>query len=156
MNIEPVYLSADGLRRLNEELALLRSTKRQEIAARLEYAKSLGDLSENAEYQEAKEEQFANEQRIAELEELLRRAKIIEKPKTISAVKVGVTVVMQKDGEHAKRTYHLVSPEETSPDNNKISDQSPLGRSLLGKCKGDTVTVFTPRGPVKYTITDIR
>jgi transcription elongation factor GreA len=152
MNIEPVYLSEEGLRRLNEELALLRSTKRQEIAARLEYAKSLGDLSENAEYQEAKEEQFANEQRIAELEELLRRAKVIEKPKTASTVKVGV---MQKDGEPAKRTYHLVSPEETSPDNNKISDQSPLGRSLLGKRKGDTVTVFTPRGPVKYTITNI-
>lgn len=153
---EAVYLSEDGLRKLQEELELLRGEHRREIAGRLEYAKSLGDLSENAEYQEAKEEQFSNERRIMEIEDLLRRSRALPKsPKTRTNVAVGTTVLMVKEGEKDECQYHVVSSEEASPAERKISTLSPLGRAVLGKKKGETVTVFTPRGPMKYHILDI-
>ncbi|MBI2175546.1 MAG: transcription elongation factor GreA [Parcubacteria group bacterium] len=153
---EAVYLSEDGLRKLQEELGLLKSEHRREIAARLEYAKSLGDLSENAEYQEAKEEQFSNERRIAEIEDLLRRSRTLPRPGKIRTnVAVGATVLMAKEGGTEECWYHVVSSEEASPAEHKISMQSPLGQAVLGKKKGETVMVFTPRGPMKYRIIDI-
>lgn len=151
---ETIYLSENGFGRLKEELAQLKSQRRKEIAERLEYAKSLGDLSENAEYQEAKEEQFSNESRIAEVENMLRRALPI--PQSSGArIALGVTVILRKSDDTEVR-YKLVGSEEANPSQYKISDVSPIGRALLGKERGAIVTVFTPHGPVKYTIADIQ
>jgi transcription elongation factor GreA len=148
------YLSQQGFERLKKELTNLKSKRRKEIAERLEYAKSLGDLAENAEYQEAKEEQQALEARIAELEDILNRAVLISHPET-SAIDLGSTVKARKEGVLNEETYFIVGSEEADPSSNRISNESPLGRALLGKKKGDTVNVQTPRGEIKYHIVEI-
>lgn len=150
---DTIYLSKNGFERLKKELTELKSQRRKEIAERLEYAKSLGDLSENAEYQEAKEEQFTNESRIAEVENMLRRALPIPRSSG-TRIALGVTVTLRKSDDTEVR-YKLVGSEEANPSQSKISDVSPIGRAILGKERGAMVTVFTPRGPVKYTIADI-
>lgn len=155
-NVE--YLSKEGFEKLNEELKVLSNERRKKIAERLEYAKSLGDLSENAEYQQAKEDQTVNEMRIAELENILRRAEIIQKP-SAGIVEVGVKVVAEKSEAKASKgdvcEFLIVGPEEANPAANKISHESPIGRALLGKKKGERADVFTPKGAVYYKILDI-
>ena len=151
---DKIYLSEGGFQRLKGELQLLKSQRRKEIAERLEYAKSLGDLSENAEYLEAKEEQFANESRVAELENMLRRATLIPQSSGGSKVVLGSMVVMQKE-KGLKIQYKLVGSAEADPTQEKISDISPIGRAVIGKKRGEIITVFTPRCPIKYTIKDI-
>lgn len=148
------YLSQEGLGKLKQELHELKTKKRQEIAARLEHAKSLGDLSENAEYQETKEEQEMMEQRIAELEERVREAVVMQKPVKTDSVRVGSTVVVQSS--HGEDTYTILGSEEADPGRGKISNESPLGKAFLGKKAGDKVEVHTPAGAVVYTITEIK
>lgn len=155
-NVE--YLSKEGFERLKEELRILSNERRKKIAERLEYAKSLGDLSENAEYQQAKEDQSANEMRIVELENIFQRAKIIQKSSG-GVVEVGVRVVAEKREAKADKgrgcEFLIVGPEEADPAVNKISHESPIGRALLGKKKGEEANVFTPKGAVYYKILDI-
>ncbi len=148
------YLSEEGLEKLKQELHELKTKKRQEIAARLEHAKSLGDLSENAEYQETKEEQEMMEQRIAELEERVREAVVMQKPTKTDSGRVGSTVVVRSS--HGDETYTILGSEEADPGRGKISNESPLGKSFLGKKAADTVEVRTPAGVVMYSIIEIR
>lgn len=150
------YLSQEGFLRLKEELSHLKEKRRKEIAERLEYAKSLGDISENAEYQEAKEEQQLVEARIADLEDILGRAVLISHPLATSFVDIGSNVVAQKDGSHHEDSFFIVGREEADPSQNRISNESPLGRALIGKKRGDYVLVHTPKGEISYQILDIK
>lgn len=148
------YLSKEGLEKLKNELYDLKTKKRKEIASRLEHAKTLGDLSENAEYQEAKEEQSLVETQIAEHEETIRNAVVIAKASSTDVVSVGSTVrVGSSQGEE---TYTIVGSEEASPAEGKISNESPLGRSFLGRRVGDRVEVKTPGGVISYQIAEIK
>jgi len=147
------YISPEGLEKLRKELENLKTTKRREIAERLEVAKALGDLSENAEYQEAKEAQSLNEAQILELEETLRNIVVIRKPTNLSTVQVGATVDVESD--HGKEAFTIVGSEEADPAKGMISNESPLGRSFLGKKVDDSVEVKTPAGVVNYKIQKI-
>mgnify|MGYP001594036106 CR=1 FL=1 len=144
------YLSEEGLEKLKQELRDLKTKKRQEIALRLEHAKSLGDLSENAEYQETKEEQSFVEGEIAELEERIRNAVLIKKDSAADRVAIGSTVRVRS--ERGEETYMIVGFEESDPLRGKISNESPIGMALLGREKGDVVDVVAPAGKFKYEI----
>lgn len=146
------YISKEGLEKLKKELENSKTMKRLEIARRIEETKKLGDLSENAEYQEAREAQDLNERRIAELEEIIRQAIIIEAKKT-DYVAIGSTIEVESDNQ--KQTFIIVGSTESQPQFGKISNESPLGRSFLNKKVGEEVEVKTPRGLVKYKILSI-
>jgi len=147
------YLSPQGLEKLKKELEELKTVERREIASRLEAAKALGDLSENAEYQEAKEAQSLNESQVAELEEMLRNAVVIKKPTDLNIVQVGATIDVESN--MGRETYTIVGSEEADPLQDKISNESPLGKSFLGKKVGETMEIKTPGGVVKYKILKI-
>jgi len=148
------YLSKEKYKELGAELEELKTTRRKEIAEKLEYAKSLGDLSENAEYHEAREDQAATEKRILELEMLLKHAEVVEKHHS-DVVEVGSVVVVKKASGGDEKKYQIVGSEETDTANGKISHISPLGSALMGKKKGDTATFQSPAGKVEYTIIEI-
>lgn len=150
------YLSEDAFRQLKQELDFLVKKKRKDISGRLEAAISLGDLSENAEFKEAKEEQLNNETRIIELEDIISRAVIVsQSKKTSPLVELGCIVKLQRDGSEEICEYQVVGSTESDILNRKISNESPLGTSLLGKKKGETVEVATPRGKIRYAIINI-
>jgi len=150
----PEYISAEGLEKLKQDLHELKTAKRQEIAVRLEHAKSLGDLSENAEYQETKEEQALVEQQIAELEDKIRNAIVIKSERPTDVVTVGSTVVVNAG--HGPETYKIVGSEEAKPVEGKISNESPLGKAFLNRRIGNTVEVKTPGGTMEYKILEIK
>jgi transcription elongation factor GreA len=149
-------VTKDGLRKLKEELDELKTIRRQEVALRLKEAISYGDLSENSEYEEAKNEQAFVEGRILELEAKIKNAKIIsDKPDKTHGkeVVIGSTVSVMNKTEHGEaETYTIVGSTEADPLEHRISNESPIGRSFLGRKKGDTVTVSTPGGIFKYEI----
>ncbi|MFH0852477.1 MAG: transcription elongation factor GreA [bacterium] len=147
------YLSKEGLEQIKKELEELK-LKRQEIAQRLEDAKSLGDLSENTEYLQAKEAQSFNEGKILELEELLKNAVVISKNGGSSAVQIGGTIEVSSQGE--KYNFTIVGSEEAKPSDGKISNESPLGKAFLGRKVGEMVEVETPRGKATYKIISIK
>ncbi len=148
------YLSSEGFDELQKELEDLKTKRRQEIADRLEYAKSLGDLTENTEYQSAEDDQISNESRIAEIEDILSRAVLISKEHGAN-IQLGSVISIKKEGDDAVNKYSLVGAEEANPMDGKISNESPLGSSLIGKKKGDTIEVLTPNGKIIYTIIDV-
>lgn len=154
---DQTLLTKEGLKKLKDELEHLKTVRRQEVANRLKEAISYGDLSENSEYEEAKNEQAFLEGRILELEEMIKRAKIITEKKSDSRsgkiVDIGssVTVICTKVSDESQK-YTIVGSTEADPVEHKISNESPLGRSLLGKQKGDTVVVQAPAGDMKYEI----
>lgn len=152
MNSE--YLSKEGLEKLKNELESLKTKKRKEIADRLKYAKSLGDLSENAEYKEALEAMNLVEDRIEKLEDIIKRAVVIEKGSGTS-VQLGSAVKIKKETDGKICEYVLVGQEEADISLGKISNQSPLGCALVGRKKGEMVKVLTPNGEIKYTIENI-
>jgi transcription elongation factor GreA len=152
--MKPYYISEDGLTELKRELQGLITIKRREIAERIKEAKSLGDLSENAEYHEAKDAQAVNEGRIAEIEELLRRAVVIKKREGIERVWIGSTVECQTGAK--RRVFTIVGSQESDPDKGFISNESPLGRAFLGKKIGEEAEVETPGGKTRYKIIAIR
>ena len=136
-----------------KELENLKTVRRTEIAKNLEYARSLGDLSENAEYQEARELQAATEERIRKLEELVKRAKIVtDGKKQKDVVGFGSVVTIKKDGTTEAHHYTIVGSEEADMRDHKLSHVSPLGAALMGKKKGDVFTFETPNGKQTYTI----
>lgn len=150
---DKTYLSKEKYGELVEELNYLRRTRRAEIARQLEQAKEFGDLSENAEYHEAREEQTKVEARILDLEILLKNVEIV-KQRTGSTVGIGSKVIVARDGE--ERTYEIVGSEEADVKTNKISFQSPLGKAMMGKKKGDPFTFATPSGKeLSYKIKDV-
>ena len=149
------YLTIEKKQALEKELQELKSVRRKEIADALEYAKSLGDLSENAEYHQAREDQANCEDRISHLENIIKNAVIMDDKHTSGKVEVGNTVTVVKKGEKTEKVFVLVGSEEADSLNGKISNESPLGSAILGKAKGDSVTVNTPKGEVVYTIKSI-
>ncbi|MFA5131986.1 MAG: transcription elongation factor GreA [Candidatus Paceibacterota bacterium] len=147
------YLTLEKKTELENELNQLKTVRRKEIADALEYAKSLGDLSENAEYHQAREDQANCEDRINHVEQILKNAVIMEtNTAAVGVIHVGSTVTVLKKGDKAEKTFALVGSEEADSISGKISNESPLGSALLGKKKGDTITVTTPKGDVSYTI----
>jgi len=147
------YLSSEGIETLKKELQELKTKKRQEIAKRLQEAKDLGDLSENAEYFEAKEAQSLNEGRIAELEELLKNAVVIKTSSAEDVVVIGSTIETKSNSN--TEVFRIVGSAEAKPQEGKISNESPLGRAFLGKRAGDEIEIKTPGGAVKYKIIKI-
>lgn len=151
-------LSQEAYEEMKQELEYLKTVKRTEIAQALESARALGDLRENAEYQEAREAQAALEERIRTLEETLRAAEIVSTTPSFTGgvVQVGSCVVVQKEGTEEKRELCIVSPHEANIQEGKISYESPLGEALLGKREGEVVEVATPSGAVRYHICALR
>ncbi len=147
------YLTLQGLEKLKEDLKNLKEVKRKEIAERLEKCISFGDLTENAEYHETKEEQAFMEGRILELEEIIRNAVIIPNEKQKDWVEVGSTILVSSG--HQKEKFKIVGAEEANPLEGKISANSPLGKALLKKTKGEAVLVQTPEGNLEYKILKI-
>ena len=158
MNDETNYLSREKFDELTAELEHLKTVRRREIAEQLEYARSLGDLSENAEYEEARNLQAASEDRIRTIEGELARARIIEHNKggKSSAVSLGSVVTIQKQGEKEEHTYEIVGSAEANMQEHKISHLSPLGSALMEKKKGDVFAFDTPKGAQKYKIVNIK
>lgn len=147
------FLTAKGFDELTEELEELKTTKRLEVAENLRNAKALGDLSENSEYLEAREEQGRVERRILELEEMLKNATIIKAGKSKGVVDVGSTVEVLTGGKKVK--FSIVGTNEAKPEEGFISNQSPLGRELIGKKTGEAVVIEAPSGKVQYKIQKI-
>lgn len=153
--MEKEYLSQEKYEELERELEFLRRDKRKQVAERLENARSLGDLSENAEYHSARDEQAEVESRIEKLKDLLKRAEIIQHQKG-DVASVGSTVVLQKKGEKDKIEYTIVGSEESDLAAGKISYQSPLGEAILGKKKKEEFSFETPKGVVNYIVVDLK
>lgn len=149
------FLTKEKFDELQEELDFLKTTRRKEIAENLEYARSLGDISENAEYQEARELQAATEDRINKLETILKTAKIVDRKKNDS-VSLGSDVEIQKEGDKETRKYQIVGSEEANMQERKISHLSPLGEAMMNKKKSDTFTFATPNGKMNYKIVNIK
>lgn len=154
--MERIHLTQEGYEKLSQELDFLKQKKRREISASIEHARSLGDLKENAEYHAAKEAMSENERRINELEDKLSRVEIIDS-KNIDTSKayLGVKVKLRDLGSGEEIVYKLVSPEEASPLEDLISISSPVGKSLLGREKGEVFQVEAPAGILKYEIIEI-
>lgn len=148
------YLTKEGLDKLQAELKHLKTTRREEIRHRIEEAIKLGDLSENAEYHEAKDDQGLNEAKIRELEDVARNAVIIENDKDASGVVVvGSKIKVKFDGE--EKYFVIVGPSEANPSAGLISNESPIGRAFIGHKKGDTVEVEVPSGVIEYKIIEV-
>ncbi len=143
-------MTEERLRELKEELGNLKTTTRLEIAERLKRAKDLGDLSENAEYQEAKEEQARVEKRIGDLENILQNSMLIKKSVNSETVDIGSTAEVLVNGKPLK--FVIVGSNEARPEEGFISNESPLGRELIGRRVGDSIVVEAPKGKIEYKI----
>ena len=150
MNNKPTYISKDGLAKLRHELEEMVSLRRPEIAQRIHDAKEHGDLSENAEYEDAKNEQAFVEGRIQTLEVLIKNATIIDEHHTNDHVQIGSTVDV--DGPDGTESFTIVGSTEARPTEGRISNESPVGRALLGRRTGDRVAVRVPDGDISYRI----
>jgi transcription elongation factor GreA len=153
MTQQPIYLTPEGEKKLNAELAELTGPRREELAKRLRSAIQMGDLSENADYHKAKEDQGFLEGRIQEIEAILRMAIIVEKTNS-DVVTVGSQVTVQEDN-FSPETYSMVGAKEADPRNGKISNESPIGRALMDHRVGDIVVAETPGGQIKFKILKI-
>lgn len=156
MDEKETILTPEGLRKLEEELDFLKTVKRKEVAGRIKQAKEFGDLAENSEYEDAKNEQAFTEGRILTLEGMLRNARVIDNHEVRSdVVSIGSTLKLV-DEEGEELTFTIVGSPEADPAHDKISNESPVGRAVLGRRKGETVTVQAPAGTIKYTIKVIK
>jgi transcription elongation factor GreA len=152
---KPVFLTQEGRRKLEEELEYFVTVRRREVAERIHAAKEEGDIMENAEYDDAKNEQAFVEGRILTLEAMLKNAVIIEDDAPRDRVGLGTRVtVLERDGD-GPETYHIVGSAEVDPAAGRISNESPLGKALLGKRPGDEIEVQTPDGPLHFQIVNI-
>lgn len=149
-----VRLTKEGLENLQKELDFLKTTKRDEIAEKIEIARSYGDLSENAEYDEAKNDQAVVEARIAEIDNMLKNAVVIEDVDT-GKVRPGATVVVKNLKMNKDFTYKIVGSNEADPLHGLLSDESPVGSALMDKAPGEVVSVETPAGVIEYQIVEI-
>ena len=148
------YITEEKKKALEDELKDLKGPKRKEILENLAYAKSLGDLSENAEYHQAREEQGKLEERIARIEQILQSSQVVVGGGG-EMIEIGSKVVVLKDGETKERKYQIVGSEEADTAEGKISNRSPFGKALFGSKKGDSVSFKTPNGEVNYKIIDV-
>src|SRR5437868_2558152 len=155
--VKEVILTPEGYKKLQEEIEYLSNDKRREVADRIRIAREFGDIQENAEYDDAKNEQALLEHRIATLEDRLRNARVIEAGDvTTDVVSIG-SLVRIRDVD-AKKTfeYHIVGSAEANPAENKLSNESPVGKAIMGHKKGDVVEVAAPRGSMKFKILEIK
>jgi transcription elongation factor GreA len=155
--VKEVILTPEGYERLQEEIRFLSNDKRREIADRIRIAREFGDINENAEYDDAKNEQALLEHRIALLEERLSNARVVRADEIKTDVVSVGSVVRLRDID-AKKTfeYHIVGSAEADPAENRLSNESPVGRAIIGRKKGETVEVAAPRGSLKFKILDIK
>ncbi|MHB0866455.1 MAG: transcription elongation factor GreA [Thermoleophilia bacterium] len=157
MNDKEVVLTPEGFKRLSEEIELLSTVKREEISERIKDAREFGDISENSEYNEAKNEQAKLEMRIINLEQKLRNARILAAREIpTDSVGIGSLVSIEDVKEGEKYKYTIVSSAEADPSNQRLSNDSPVGKAIMGRKAGETVKVATPRGSMKYKIVSIK
>ncbi|KXG73987.1 transcription elongation factor GreA [Thermotalea metallivorans] len=157
MTDKEVLLTSQGLKKIEDELEVLKTVRRKEVAERIKQAIAFGDISENSEYDEAKNEQAQLEERIAKLETMLRKAKIIDEDEiSVEAVSIGATVKVMDLEFDEEVEYTIVGSAEADPYELKISNESPVGSALIGKKVGDVVNVQIPDGVTKYKILEIR
>jgi transcription elongation factor GreA len=143
-------ITPEGLEKLKDELDHLQNDKRREVANRIKEAREFGDIAENAEYEDAKNEQAMLEQRIASLQDKLRRSTVIdEKHVDTEQVEVGAVVHVKDQKSGKSQKFQLVGSAEADPADHKLSNESPIGKAVIGKKKNEVVTVETPRGPKK-------
>ena len=148
------FITEEGLKKITEELENRRTTIRQSIANAIKEAKEQGDLSENAEYSEAKSQQAENESRIAELEFMLKESTVVKYDKSSGGAQMGSKVKVKMDG--SEMEFQIVGSNEADPAEMKISNESPMGKAFMGRSKGDKVEVDTPSGKTKYEILDVK
>ena len=153
---QPIYMTTHGLEKIQEELAHLKTVRREEVAERLAVALSHGDLSENADYDQVKQEQAILEGRIIDLEDALKRAVIVEEDDSCDSVRVGSTVIITEDGWDEEERYRIVGVHEAAPIDGLISNESPIGQALLGAKVGDTVVALTPGGETRLHVLQIQ
>ena len=151
---KPVYVSAEGLRKLQDELEHLRTTRRKEIAERIHAAMEFGDYSENAELEDAKNEQAFVEGRIMTLEQMIKNAVVIDQNGHHDTVELGSHIVVEVDGE--RENYTVVGSAEANPGEGRISNESPVGRALLGHRAGEKVRAVVPNGVIEMKIVAVR
>ncbi len=152
-----VLLSLDGLKQLEQELLYLRTVKRMEVAERIKQAREYGDISENSEYEDAKNEQAFIEGRILVLEKMLRNARVIDEPVGQQEVVVLGSTVVLRDLEYGdEHTYTIVGTTEADPAHNRISNESPVGRAIMGQRVGTVVAVDATDGVIQYEIVAIK
>ena len=158
MAIKETQITAEGLQKLEEELAQRKSVIREEILERIKEARAQGDLSENSEYDQAKEDQGKNESRIVELELMIKTAVIIDTSSSgkEGIVSLGCTVILKDVETGEEETYTVVGTTEADPFNNKISNESPVGTAILGKKVHDVVVANTPAGELSYEILEVK
>ena len=158
MAIKETQITAEGLQKLEEELAQRKGAIREEILERIKEARAQGDLSENSEYDQAKEDQGKNESRIVELEQMIKTAVIIDSSASSKEGKVslGCTVVLKDMETEEEESYTLVGTTEADPFENKISNESPVGKAVIGKKIGDVVVAVTPAGELSYKILEVK
>jgi transcription elongation factor GreA len=150
---DKLIISEEGLNKLKEELHHLRGAKRKEIAQRIKEAREMGDISENSEYEEAKNEQAFVEGRIKDLEEKIRKAEVIKEDEIdTTEVNIGTRVKLLDKQREEEVEYKIVSSAESNPDENKISNESPIGKGLLGHKIGEKVEIEVPAGTLEYEI----
>ncbi len=155
--MKEVILTREGYEKLKQEIEYLSTEKRREVADRIRVAREFGDIAENAEYDDAKNEQAMLEHRIATLEERLLAARVIEEDEiTSDVVSVGTHVRLKDIDANETVEYHIVGSAEANPAEHKLSNESPVGRAIIGRKKGETVEVAAPRGSLKFKIMDIK
>ena len=155
--MKDVILTADGYKKLQQEIDRLRIEKRREVAERIRVAREFGDIAENAEYDSAKNEQAHLEARIALLEERLKSSRVVTKKEIKSGeVSVGTKVRLRDVKANKTVEYHIVGSAEANPAENKLSNESPVGKAIMGRKKGETVEVAAPRGKLTFKIMDIK
>jgi transcription elongation factor GreA len=155
--VKEVILTKEGFEKLKKEIDFLSTVKRQEVAERIRVAREFGDIAENAEYDDAKNEQAMLEHRIALLEERMRDARVIQKSEiTADVVSIGSHVRLKDVDANETVEYHIVGSAEANPAENKLSNESPVGKAIIGRKKGETVEVSAPRGTLKFKIMDIK
>jgi transcription elongation factor GreA len=154
-NLEkPVYVSADGLKKIQSELEDLKSAGRQRVAERIHAAMEFGDFTENSELEQAKNDQAFLEGRIQTLESMIKNAAIIDENEHHDIVEIGSHVTIEQDGERDQ--YVIVGPAEAAPAEGRISNESPIGKALIGHKKGDLVRASVPRGEVELKVVAVR
>ena len=152
-----VILTQQGLEDLKAKIEDLSTRRREEVAERIKEARAFGDISENSEYDDAKNEQAMLEKQISDLEDKLRNSRVIDESEvTTEAVGVGVTVHVKDQKTDKSIKYHVVGSAEANISENKLSNESPVGKAIIGHKKGDTVEVVAPRGSMKYKILEIK
>jgi transcription elongation factor GreA len=159
--LKEIILTPEGYKKLQEEIELLSTERRREVAERIRIAREFGDIAENAEYDSAKNDQAHLEARIAMLEERLKNARVVTKKEINAAqksgeVSVGTKVKLRDMSSNKTVEYHIVGSAEANPAELKLSNESPVGKAIMGHKKGDVVEVSAPRGAMKYKIMEIK